>query len=269
LHNEKCIDYNKTGLNNIGPRGKYGKNKDRNLFGCRTCGKRFAETHNTAYFGLHCSQDLIRQIVHHAAEGVSVRATARLLSCDKNKINRVILKAGEHIMLVLSYLLRSLHMTEVQLDELWSFVQKKKSDEEDIGEHWIWTAVDAKTKLMISFMVGHRTLEDARKFLKDLTSRWDVPPLLTSDALPHYQTVIGELYSDFETPERTGLPGRPKGPIQVIHENIDYATVTKTMEGGKVVQVTRQIVFGTEGSIQKRLENSPSVTINTSYVQDS
>ena len=116
LHNEKCIDYNKTGLNNIGPRGKYGKNKDRNLFGCRTCGKRFAETHNTAYFGLHCSQDLIRQIVHHAAEGVSVRATAILLSCDKNKINRVILKAGEHIMLVLSYLLRSLHMTEVQLD---------------------------------------------------------------------------------------------------------------------------------------------------------
>lgn len=65
-------------------------------------------------------------IIHHAAEGVSVRATARLLGLDKNLVNRVILRAGEHCAAVLSTLLQSLHLSEVQLDELWAFVKKNK-----------------------------------------------------------------------------------------------------------------------------------------------
>jgi transposase-like protein len=112
-------------MGNISIRGKYGKIKIRNLLYCRTCSKRFSETHNTAFFGLQIPDDLIRQIVHHAAEGVSVRAIARLLECDKNTANRVILKAGEHCANVLSDQNISLKMAEVQLDELWSFVQKK------------------------------------------------------------------------------------------------------------------------------------------------
>jgi len=123
--NKDCECYNTRNLGNISIRGKYGKIKIRNLLYCRTCGKRFSETHNTAFFGLQISDDLIRQIVHHAAEGVSVRATARLLECDKDTVNRVILKAGEHCANVLSDQNVSLKMTEVQLDELWSFTQKK------------------------------------------------------------------------------------------------------------------------------------------------
>jgi hypothetical protein len=53
-----------------------------------------------------------RQIIHHAAEGVGVQATARLLELDKDTINRVILRAGEHCARVLSSLLTSLNMTE-------------------------------------------------------------------------------------------------------------------------------------------------------------
>jgi len=81
--------------------------------------------------------------------------------------------------------------------------------------------------------------------------------------LPHYETGLRVIYSDLVTPERTGLPGRPKGPIQVIHEDLDYATVHKVRKDGQVVQVTRQIVFGTDTSIEKRLADSPSVAINT------
>ena len=92
---------------------------------CRTCEARFAATKATAFFRLHLSEDTINQIIHHAAEGVGVRATARLLEIDKDTVNRVILRAGEHCELVLSNLLRSLNMTEVQLDELWAFVKKR------------------------------------------------------------------------------------------------------------------------------------------------
>lgn len=55
-----------------------------------------------------------------------VRATARLLELDKDTVNRLILRAGEHCAFVLSGLLTLLQLTEVQLDELWTFIKKRK-----------------------------------------------------------------------------------------------------------------------------------------------
>lgn len=124
--NEQCKDYGVRCQGNVAVRGKYGKDKSRDLLYCRTCGKRFASTHDSALFGLHLPAETIRQIIHHAAEGVGVRATARLLELDKDTVNRVILRAGEHCAYVLSGLLTSLKLTEVQLDELWTFIKKRK-----------------------------------------------------------------------------------------------------------------------------------------------
>jgi len=124
--NEQCQEYGLRGRGNIAVRGKYGKDKSRDLLYCRTCGKRFAATQASALFGLHLPAQTIRQIIHHAAEGVGVRATARLLELDKDTVNRVILRAGEHCANVLSGLLTSLELTETQLDELWTFVKKRK-----------------------------------------------------------------------------------------------------------------------------------------------
>lgn len=124
--NEQCKDYGLRGHGNIGIRAKYGKDKNRDLLYCRTCGKRFAASRASALFGLHLPAETIRQIIHHAAEGVGVRATARLLELDKDTVNRVILRAGEHCARVLSGLLTSLQLTEAQLDELWTFVKKRK-----------------------------------------------------------------------------------------------------------------------------------------------
>ena len=124
--NEQCQEYGLRGRGNIAVRGKYGKDKSRDLLYCRTCGKRFAATQASALFGLHLPAQTIRQIIHHAAEGVGVRATARLLELDKDTVNRVILRAGEHCANVLSGLLTSLELTETQLDELWTFVKRRK-----------------------------------------------------------------------------------------------------------------------------------------------
>ena len=124
--NEDCKDYGLRNRGNITFRGKYGKDKTKDLLYCRTCGKRFASTRGTAFFGLHLSDKEIEQIIHHAAEGVGVRATARLLGLNKDTVNRVILRAGEHCQLVLSSLLRSLKLKETQLDELWAFVKKRE-----------------------------------------------------------------------------------------------------------------------------------------------
>ena len=67
----------------------------------------------------------------------------------------------------------------------------------------------------------------------------------------------------------TGRPGRPRKPEKLVDEDLDYATVHKTREKGRIVKVETKIVFGSEERINKRLRKLPSKTINTSYVERS
>ena len=92
-------------------------------------------------------------------------------------------------------------------------------------------------------------------------------PLFTSDEMPHYKTIFGEIYST-ETPvEQTGKRGRPQNPKKVINPELDYATVHKTRENGKVIKVERRIVFGNEERIEEKIAKGPGKKINTSYIE--
>ena len=123
--NDSCIHFGLRGQGNIVKCGTYGKHK-RQLLQCRTCKKRFSETRNTAFFGSKYSAETIQNIILCVAEGNGVRSTARILKLDKDAVNKVILKAGEHCFRVLFNLIKSLQLKECQLDELWAFVQKKR-----------------------------------------------------------------------------------------------------------------------------------------------
>jgi IS1 family transposase len=154
------------------------------------------------------------------------------------------------------------------------FCKKKKTVSEqelkkEFGRKWIWTAIDTTTRLIVCFLIGDRTLEDARKFLIDLVSRTEELPLFTSDELPHYADGLKELFHKLVPPEPTGRPGRPRNTEKIIDEHLDYATVHKTREKGRIVKVETKIVFGSPERIEKRLEELPGKTINTSYVERS
>jgi len=123
--NEKCPHYALRGQGNIVKAGTYGKHK-RQMLQCRTCKKRFSETHNSAFFGLKHSDKTIQMIIRCVAEGNGVRATAAILNLDKDTVNRVVIKAGKHCQRVLANLIQSLQLEECQMDELWSFIQKKR-----------------------------------------------------------------------------------------------------------------------------------------------
>jgi transposase-like protein len=131
------------------------------------------------------------------------------------------------------------------------------------GRTWIWTAIDAPTRLMITFWIGGRELDDARRMLKDLTSRCEGKPLFVSDELPHYGTVLRELFHEMVPLAPTGKPGRPRKSEKVIDADLDYATVHKTHQGTRVIKVERKVVHGSEHHILTRLLKSPSQTINT------
>ena len=141
--------------------------------------------------------------------------------------------------------------------------------QEEVGTKWIWTALDTTTRLIVCFLIGDRTLEEARCFLKDLTSRTEDLPLFVSDELPHYADGLKELFHTLVKPKPTGRAGRPRNPEKVVDENLDYATVHKTREKGRVVKIETRVVFGLAERIEKRMEELPSKTINTSYVERS
>ena len=122
---------------------------------------------------------------------------------------------------------------------------------------------------MITFWIGGRELDDARMMLKDLTARCQGKPLFVSDELPHYGTVLGELFHEKVPLEPTGKPGRPRNPKRVIDADLHYATVHKTRQGTQVIKVERKVVHGSEQQIIARLAKSPSQTINTAYIERS
>jgi IS1 family transposase len=127
--------------------------------------------------------------------------------------------------------------------------------------------MDSDTRLIVCHLVGDRTLESCREFLKELSSRVDNIPLFTSDELVHYQTILGEVYSEGVTVEATGKRGRPRNSERKIDSQLDYAVVHKTREKGKTVKVERRIVYGDEKRIDEKIAKGPGKKINTSYIE--
>ena len=116
-------------------------------------------------------------------------------------------------------------------------------------------------------MIGDRTLESCREFLWQLSSRVDNIPLFTGDEPVHYETILGEIYSQEIPVEPTGKRGRPRKPERKIDPLLDYAVVHKTREKGRVVKVERRIVYGDEKRIDAKIAMSPGKKINTSYIE--
>lgn len=112
-------------------------------------------------------------------------------------------------------------------------------------------------------------MDDARRFLTDLVSRLEGKPLFVSDELSHYRTVLAELFHKLIPAKPTGKPGRPRKPERVVDEDLDYATVHKSRQCGRIVDVARKVVYGNDQRIDARLANSPSNTINTAYIERS
>lgn len=150
-----------------------------------------------------------------------------------------------------------------------SSLTEAEHDHPEWGNGWVWLAVDPIPKLILHAVIGRRTEAQAKRFMFGLVGKLSgPPPLFTSDELPHYKTVLAECYSTFIPVEATGKQGRPKKAIVQIDPELQYATVHKTRDNGRVVKVERRIVFGKEQDINNILQNSPvSQTINTSFVE--
>lgn len=134
-------------------------------------------------------------------EGTSIRAAARMVGVSKTTILKLLVEVGEFCAIYQNHILRDLPCRRVEADEIWAFVgaKEKNAKTEGYGDIWTFVAIDAETKLIVSWLVGNRVPEHAQVFMKDVASRLRSRVQLTTDGLGMYlQAVAGAFHYDVD-----------------------------------------------------------------------
>jgi len=132
------------------------------------------------------------QILKALTEGASVRSTARMVGVSKNTVLKLLVEIGEMCTVYQFYKLRNLPTKRVQADELWAFVGAKQRNAKrgGDGDCWTYVALDADTKLAITWLVGARNQENTLDFVRDLSERVANRVQISTDGLYHYPTAV-------------------------------------------------------------------------------
>lgn len=131
-------------------------------------------------------------IIRCLCEGNSIRATCRMTGAAKDTVLKLLVDVGEFCSTWQDYRLRNLQAVRVEADEIWAFVGAKQRRAKKIGDGDIWTftAIDADSKLMITWLVGGRTTENAVEFMQDVAARLANRVQLTTDGHGMYLTAV-------------------------------------------------------------------------------
>ena len=184
--------------------GYFGKHRIQR-WRCNSCKSTFCEPHTKLTRDMMLSKpDAVIRAIQCLVEGCSIRSTERLTGLNRNTIMRLLIVAGEHCARLMDNRMRNLSCKYLQVDELWCFVQKKSRhlryvNAPEIGDQWIYVAIDAESKLIPAFRVGKRARPDTRAFLWDLYNRLANRVQLTTDALNHYTLAVPEAFGTMRT----------------------------------------------------------------------
>jgi len=193
------------------------------------------------------------QILHLLVEGNSMRATSRITDVSINTVTKLLVDAGTACLAFQDEAIRNINSKRVECDEIWSFCQSKEKNvaEENkgalgYGDCYTWTAIDADTKLAISWLVGRRDVEYAEAFMSDLASRLAGRVQLTTDGYGPYINAIEKMFGGA----------------------IDYAMLVKIYETqGKQEQI-RYSPAGFVKAEKRRMNGDPDMSkVSTSYVE--
>ena len=194
------------------------------------------------------------KILHLLCEGMSIRAITRLTGVSKNTVAKLLADAGKACAEHHDANVRNVNVARVQVDEIWSFTYAKqknvasaKDPPEGAGDTWTWTAIDADSKLIVSYLVGGRDAEYAVAFIQDLAERVTGRFQLTSDGLNAYLGAVEDAF---------GI-------------DIDYAQLVKVY-GPTISAPGRYSPAECTGTRIRRVAGDPDgAHVSTSYVERS
>lgn len=178
------------------------------------------------------------QVIRCIVEGNCIRSTVRITGVAKNTITKLLLEVGNLCARYEDRALRNIKSKRIQCDEIWSFVYAKQknvtqeiADRQTAGDIWTWTAIDADSKLVVSWMVGGRDAITAKHFIDDLAARLASRIQLTTDGHRVFLNAVEDVFGC----------------------EVDYAMLIKVYEStqdetryspGKCVDCQSQVVTG-------------------------
>jgi IS1 family transposase len=147
----------------------------------------------------HLSIDRQAAVIAALCEGVSIRATERLTGIHRDTVMRLGAKIGQGCNALHGKLMTNLHCSRVELDEVWSFVKKKRRnvqehDPETVGDQFIYLAMDSTSKAIISWFVGKRSARNTINFVRDVRHRVLGNPEISTDGYTPYIRAVDEAF---------------------------------------------------------------------------
>jgi IS1 family transposase len=142
--------------------------------------------------------------------------------------------------------------------------------DENHGDWWDHVALDPEPRLVLAVVPGARDAEGVEEVVGEVKDRTGgrVLGLVTSDDYPAYETALLEAYGQQVTTTATGRPSRKMVLEKVPPAGMNYATVEKRREKGRVVEVITRVVFGTMAAVQAALARSTvSRWINVAFLE--
>ena len=137
------------------------------------------------------------QILAMLCEGSSMRSISRVADVSINTVTKLLVEAGEACLDLHDDTVRNVKASRIQCDEIWSFCHAKeksvasaKAAPEGAGDVWTWTAIDADTKLIVSYFVGDRSGQSAMVLMDDLRARLANRVQLTTDGHRAYLEAV-------------------------------------------------------------------------------
>jgi transposase-like protein/IS1 family transposase len=179
---------------------RFGKHRNGlRRFRCPACKKTYTEAHARTLGTMYISEDRAVLALQLLLEGNSIRSTERITKMDRNTIMRLLVLAGKRCEKLMDARMRDLHVKHLQVDEIWTFVAKKarhvrKGDSPEIGDQWVFVALDAETKLVPSYFIGKRTSVNTIAFMGDLYNRLADHVQITTDGYYTYQKAVPECF---------------------------------------------------------------------------
>jgi IS1 family transposase len=144
------------------------------------------------------------RVVTCLVEGNSLRATARITGVARMTVEKLLRDLGAACLAFHDTTVRNITSKRIQCDEIWSFcyaknraIQRDKTildRNASAGDVWTWTALDADTKLMVSWLVAKRDLPSAKAFMQDVASRLAHRVQLTTDNYRLYLTAVDQAF---------------------------------------------------------------------------
>jgi len=231
---------------------------------CLGCHSYFLETSGTPFHAKPVEPDRLVWAIAALAEGLGIRAMARVFEVDPNTGLTWLVEAAEHLEACSRDFLHHVDVEQVQMDELFALLSAVQDGEVTEDEaikrlsrspHWVWVAMEPVSKLILTFDVGERPLAMAQRLVHQVTQvlASDGAPLLLTDGFRDYLTALVTHDGQWIQPERRQGQGPMPKPRCMPWPQLLYAQVVKSYRRWRIVGVKHRVVFSTREAIEQIL----------------